>query len=84
MCPLSTQRTKVLIRVRDNGIGIAADQLTSIFDLYTQADTRRSTGGLGIGLALVKRLAATHGGDIEVRSAGLNQGSEFIVHLPAA
>src|SRR5512138_747357 len=59
---------------------------TRIFDLFTQGARTldRSDGGLGIGLTLVERLAALHGGTVEVQSAGANQGSEFIVRLPAA
>jgi PAS domain S-box-containing protein len=72
------------IRVRDTGIGIAADQLPRIFDMFTQVDTslERSAGGLGIGLTLVKNLVEMHGGTVEVYSAGVGQGSEFVVHLP--
>jgi len=74
----------VLIRVRDTGIGIAADQLDRIFDMFVQVDTSlaRSVGGLGIGLPLVKNLVELHGGTIEVHSAGAGQGSEFVVRLP--
>jgi signal transduction histidine kinase len=73
-----------VIRVRDSGIGIAVEQFPLIFELFTQIDTSlgRSRGGLGIGLTLVKRLVEMHGGDVQVQSAGINQGSEFIVRLP--
>lgn len=72
------------IRVVDNGIGIAADVLPHIFDLFVQADpsTTRNHSGLGIGLTLVKNLVELHGGTVEARSAGLGNGSEFLVHLP--
>ena len=75
---------QAVIRVRDNGIGIAADQLLRIFDMFAQVDTslERSVSGLGIGLTLVKTLAEMHGGTVEVQSAGLGQGSEFVVRLP--
>ena len=75
---------QAVIRVRDNGIGIAADQLVRIFEMFTQVDTslERSVSGLGIGLMLVKTLAEMHSGTVEVQSAGLGQGSEFIVRLP--
>jgi CheY-like chemotaxis protein/anti-sigma regulatory factor (Ser/Thr protein kinase) len=75
---------QAVIRVRDNGIGIAADQLLRIFEMFTQVDTslERSVSGLGIGLTLVKTLAEMHGGTVEVQSAGLGQGSEFVVRLP--
>ena len=74
----------VLISVKDNGAGIPADKLDSIFDMFMQVDlsSERSQGGLGIGLTLVKRLIEMHGGKIEAQSAGEGQGSEFIVTLP--
>lgn len=74
------------ITVRDDGIGIAADVLPSVFDLFVQADRplARSQGGLGIGLTLVRTLAQLHGGRVEARSAGLGLGSEFSVWLPLA
>jgi signal transduction histidine kinase/response regulator of citrate/malate metabolism len=73
-----------VIRVRDSGIGIAPEQFPRIFELFTQVDTalHRSRGGLGIGLTLVKRLAEMHGGAVQVTSAGLHQGSEFLIRLP--
>ncbi len=73
-----------VISVRDNGIGISAEMLPHIFEMFTQVDRslERSQGGLGIGLTLVRRLVDLHDGTIEVRSDGLNQGSEFIVRLP--
>ena len=75
---------EVVIRVRDNGIGIAADQLSRIFEMFTQIETsvERSRSGLGIGLALVKTLVELHGGTVEVHSAGIGRGSEFVVRLP--
>ena len=74
----------VVIRVRDTGLGIAADLQPHIFEMFTQADTalQRSVSGLGIGLALVKTLTQMHGGTVDVSSAGIGQGSEFIVRLP--
>jgi CheY-like chemotaxis protein/anti-sigma regulatory factor (Ser/Thr protein kinase) len=76
--------SRVQIRVRDNGIGIEPEALPSVFDLFTQASrsTERTQAGLGIGLALVKRLVELHGGEVEARSDGLGRGSEFIVRLP--
>jgi PAS domain S-box-containing protein len=73
-----------VIRVRDSGIGIAADQLPRIFDMFVQVDTslERSVGGLGIGLTLVKNLVEMHNGTVVVDSAGVGQGSEFVVRLP--
>ena len=76
---------EVVLRVRDTGVGIAPELLPRIFDLFTQADRTldRSQGGLGIGLSLVQKLVELHGGTVEAHSAGLGQGSEFIVRLPA-
>ena len=70
--------------MRDNGIGIAADQLPRLFDMFAQVDTslERSRDGLGIGLTLVKTLVEMHGGTVEARSDGLGRGSEFTVRLP--
>ncbi len=75
---------EVAIRVRDNGIGIVAEQLPRIFDLFMQGDSslERSAGGLGIGLTLVKTLVEMHGGTITAHSDGRGKGSEFIVRLP--
>lgn len=69
--------------VRDNGIGIAEDVLPHVFDLFVQGDrgNSRSEGGLGIGLALVKRVVDLHGGRVSAASAGPNRGSEFTVML---
>ena len=77
---------QAVIRVQDTGIGIAADQLPHIFDMFMQVERsgERSKSGLGIGLTLVKRLVESHGGTVEVRSAGVGQGSEFVVRLPIA
>jgi PAS domain S-box-containing protein len=73
-----------VLRVRDNGIGIAPDMLSRIFELFVQAEhaTTRSQGGLGIGLTLVKSLVERHHGTVEAHSPGLGQGSEFVVRLP--
>lgn len=72
-----------MLRVRDNGIGIAAELLPHVFDMFTQADQSldRSQGGLGIGLALVRQIVELHGGRVEV-SSNLGQGSEFAMYLP--
>jgi signal transduction histidine kinase len=77
---------RATVRVRDNGIGIDAETLPHIFELFAQAERsrERSQGGLGIGLALVQRLVELHQGTITAHSAGLNQGSEFVVRLPLA
>jgi len=76
---------EVIIRVRDDGIGIAPEFLPFVFDFFTQADRSldRAQGGLGIGLTLVKTLVEMHGGSVQASSAGLSQGSEFVVRLPA-
>jgi PAS domain S-box-containing protein len=73
-----------VIRVRDDGVGIPADMLPRVFDLFAQADPTldRSDGGLGIGLTLVDRLVRMHGGTVEVDSDGPGRGSEFVVRLP--
>ncbi|MDP9127527.1 MAG: response regulator [Pseudomonadota bacterium] len=78
------QGQEALITVADNGVGIPADMLPKVFDLFTQVDRNldRSQGGLGIGLALVRRLVEMHGGAITAASPGLNKGSEFTVRLP--
>jgi CheY-like chemotaxis protein len=78
------QGNDVVVSVKDTGIGIAADQLPWLFQMFSQVDSslERSQGGLGIGLTLVKRLVEMHGGQIEVRSEGLGQGAEFVVRLP--
>ena len=75
----------VAVTVTDNGIGIPAAALPTIFDMFSQVDRtiERSRGGLGIGLALVKRLVELHGGTVTAASAGRDQGSRFTVQLPA-
>jgi PAS domain S-box-containing protein len=80
------ERDEAIVQVRDNGIGISADMLPHIFDLFTQvaAASPQAQGGLGIGLALVKNLVELHRGSVQVRSEGLGQGTEFTVRLPLA
>jgi CheY-like chemotaxis protein len=77
---------KVVISVKDNGIGITPELLPVIFEMFVQE--KYSMGdqptGLGVGLTLVRKLVELHGGTIEARSAGRGQGSEFILHLPLA
>jgi CheY-like chemotaxis protein len=80
----TTDETSAIIRIRDSGIGIAAPMLPKVFDMFTQVGRSRgqAEGGLGIGLALAKRLVEMHGGTIHARSEGLGKGSEFTVRLP--
>lgn len=75
---------EAVLRVRDTGVGIAAEMLPRIFDLFVQVGTslERSQGGLGIGLTLVRSLVEMHGGRVEAFSEGPGKGSEFIVRLP--
>ena len=76
----------VLVRIADNGIGIAPAMLPKIFDLFTQVDgtMERAQGGLGVGLALARRLAEMHGGDIRAESPGPDAGAVFTLALPLA
>lgn len=75
---------QAVIRVKDNGIGITAEMLDRIFDLFVQAvqAPSKASGGLGIGLSLARQLIHLHGGSIEAHSAGKHQGSEFLIRLP--
>jgi CheY-like chemotaxis protein len=72
------------ISVSDNGMGIAPQMLERVFEMFAQIDNslERSQGGLGIGLTIVRRLVEMHGGTVEARSAGRDQGSEFLIRLP--
>ena len=81
---LDLTRDQVLLSVADSGIGISAELLPTVFDLFSQAERTpdRAQGGLGLGLALVKSLVELHGGMVTVASAGRNQGSEFTLRLP--
>ena len=75
---------EAVISVRDSGMGIPADMLPFVFDMFTQVDRSlsRAQGGLGIGLSLAKTLVEMHGGRIEAHSEGLDRGSEFLVYIP--
>ena len=75
-----------VVSVKDNGIGIPPAMLERVFEIFTQVDRalEKSTGGLGIGLSLVKGLVEMHGGSIEARSDGQGAGSEFVLRLPVA
>src|SRR4029077_14686229 len=76
---------ELVLRVRDTGVGIAADMLARIFEPFVQSDRvlHHSQGGLGIGLTLVRNLVEMHGGTVTAHSDGPGKGSEFIVRLPA-
>lgn len=76
----------MIIRIRDNGIGIAEGDLTDIFESFVQIEATidRSMGGLGLGLSVVKKLVELHQGTIHAESEGLGRGSEFIIRLPLA
>jgi two-component system CheB/CheR fusion protein len=78
------EEEQAVISVRDDGIGMDAELLPHVFDLFTQADRSldRSQGGLGVGLTLVKNLVEMHGGTVEAHSEGPGKGSEFVVRLP--
>jgi PAS domain S-box-containing protein len=75
---------EVAVRVRDNGVGIPAEAMPRLFQMFSQVDCNmeRAQGGLGIGLTLVRRLAEMHGGRVEAHSDGPGKGSEFVVRLP--
>lgn len=81
---VESEDSQGVIRVRDNGIGMAPNVLATVFDLFTQADESlsRSQGGLGLGLPLVRSLVEKHGGTVEGSSDGPGKGSEFVVRLP--
>ncbi|MFO0847587.1 MAG: PAS domain-containing protein [Gemmataceae bacterium] len=75
---------EAVVSVKDDGVGIPAEMLRRVFDIFTQVDRNleRAQGGLGIGLSIVKKLAEMHGGTVEARSGGPGLGSEFVVRLP--
>jgi CheY-like chemotaxis protein len=79
-----SEGNEVVVSIRDTGLGIPADMLSRIFDMFSQVDRtlNRSQGGLGIGLTLTKSLVEMHGGRIEAHSDGPDQGSEFVVYFP--
>ncbi|MFO1338488.1 MAG: ATP-binding protein [Burkholderiaceae bacterium] len=81
---LEREGRQAVVRVVDQGAGIPAEMLKRVFDLFTQVDRTlgRAQGGLGIGLALVKRLVDMHGGSVEAHSGGAGRGSVFTVKLP--
>jgi CheY-like chemotaxis protein/anti-sigma regulatory factor (Ser/Thr protein kinase) len=82
----SREREEIVVRVRDQGVGIAPEMLERIFDSFVQErqSIDRSQGGLGLGLAIVRSLVSLHGGRVAVHSDGRGRGSEFSIALPAA
>ncbi len=76
----------VVVRVTDTGVGIPADMLPKVFEVFTQVDRSidRAQGGLGLGLALVKKLVEMHGGEVWAESPGPDRGSTFCPRLPLA
>ncbi len=81
---VSLEADELRMTVRDNGIGLSAQTIPHLFEMFSQVESAidRAEGGLGIGLALVKGLVALHGGSVEASSAGLGRGSEFTIRLP--
>jgi signal transduction histidine kinase len=73
---------QAVVVIRDNGIGIAAEVLPEIFELYVQAGLSSRQDGLGLGLPLVRSLVESHGGSVAAASDGIGHGSEFTVRLP--
>lgn len=81
----AAEGTDIVVRVRDDGIGISPQHLAGIFDLFTRGETTgRAAGGLGIGLSLARQLVELHGGSIHATSTGAGCGSEFTIRLPRA
>jgi CheY-like chemotaxis protein len=81
---VEAQGGEVIVRVQDNGVGIASEMLSSIFEMFVQAESAMelAQGGLGIGLTLAQRLTQLHAGRLEVASEGLGKGSVFTLRLP--
>jgi len=83
---VALEGSEVAIGVHDNGIGLSAEQLPRVFDLFAQVDAsfERSQGGLGIGLSLVRKLVTLHGGTVTAASPGIGHGSVFTIRLPTS
>jgi two-component system CheB/CheR fusion protein len=83
---VKSEFNEAVVSVRDTGVGVTADLLPRIFDIFTQADQSlaRSQGGLGIGLTIVETIVKLHGGKVEAFSDGPGRGSEFVVRLPVS
>ncbi|GAC1547818.1 MAG: hypothetical protein NVS2B9_14810 [Myxococcales bacterium] len=81
----AVEEGQVVVTVRDSGVGISPELLPHVFELFVQGGQtiERTQGGLGLGLAIVRSLMILHGGSVEAKSAGLGQGSEFTLRLPA-
>ncbi len=81
---LTEEGAEAVIRIADNGVGIAPENVRQVFELFTQLESSRTRGGggLGLGLTVVRRVLELHGGRVEVHSAGLGRGSEFVARLP--
>lgn len=81
---LDVDQKEAIVRVRDNGIGIPQEALGSVFEMFSQLENAldRARGGLGIGLAMVRGIVELHGGVVSAESAGVGQGSEFVISLP--
>ena len=81
---LERETDEAVLRVSDNGIGIPAETLSRVFDMFMQIDRSLDfcQGGLGIGLTLVRRFVEMHGGSVQATSGGPNRGSEFVIRLP--
>jgi signal transduction histidine kinase len=78
----SVEGPQAQVEVADTGMGIAPHMLESIFEMFTQVDGNADTGGMGIGLALVKQIVELHEGSVQAQSDGIGKGSKFIVRLP--
>jgi signal transduction histidine kinase/ActR/RegA family two-component response regulator len=83
---IESENGRAVIRVGDDGVGIATDRIDGIFEMFAQLDNAigRAQGGMGIGLALVRNLVHLHGGSVNAKSDGAGKGSEFVVTLPLA
>lgn len=80
---LQREEDQAVIRVRDNGVGLASEMLGKVFDLFVQADSKPGqTNGIGVGLTMVRSIVEMHGGRVKAYSEGPDKGSEFIVWLP--
>ena len=81
---VNCEKDEAVISVKDTGIGIPADMLPKVFEMFIQGDRslEKSRGGLGVGLSIVKQLVEMHGGRVEAHSEGPGRGSEFIIRLP--